>query len=100
MSANVVMNLIEDTVVPVNGGETTPQIAPLLHNPSTCLALAYKGSPGQVVEHYNRQDALIGCLHSLQSRHLCTLPPRVANIATSHIIWEKHMGSWAHESSH
>lgn len=35
MSADVVMDLVEDAVVPVNGGQATPQVAPLLHKPCT-----------------------------------------------------------------
>lgn len=31
MSADIVMNFVEDTVVSVNGGQAAPQVAPLLH---------------------------------------------------------------------
>lgn len=33
MGTNIMMNLVEDAIVPINGGQTTPQVAPLLHSP-------------------------------------------------------------------
>ena len=32
VGANVVLDLVEDSVVPVEGGQAAPQVAPLLHD--------------------------------------------------------------------
>ena len=32
MGANVMVNLVEDAVVPVNGGQAAPQVTPLLYH--------------------------------------------------------------------
>ena len=31
MGADVMVDLVEDAIVPVNGGQSTPEVAPLLH---------------------------------------------------------------------
>lgn len=45
MSADVMMDLVKDSIVSVNGGKTAPQVAPLLHSSRTPVPSTYHSTP-------------------------------------------------------